>query len=144
MLARSIAAAAALTSMSAPCAAADLNALGDTGARRSGAVAGAYLRLPLGARAAAESVARAGFRLALTHDYRTPAAPTARLIEANGIDLRLSGRQPALYIAGRAMTGEQAKLRAGSGGGGRLDTVMLGAGLALAAVAGFVVVSSFD
>jgi hypothetical protein len=144
MLARSIAFAAALTSASAPCLAAGLEDLSNTGARRSGAVVGAYYKVPLGAPDAGERAPRAGLRLAMTHDYRTPAAPTARLIHAEGIDLRLTGKQPALYLAGRPMTGEQARLEAGSGGGGRLDKVMLGAGVALAAVAGFVVFSSFD
>jgi hypothetical protein len=144
MLARSIAFAAALASASAPCLAADLEDLSNTGARRSGAVMGVYYKVPLGSSDANARAPRAGLRLAMTHDYRTPAAPTARLIQAEGIDLRLTGKQPILYLAGRPMTGERARLEAGSGGGGRLDKVMLGAGVALAAVAGFVVFSSFD
>ena len=139
MLARSIALTAALMTAT-PCLAADLSFAADQGARRSGAVMGAYFRVPLGA----DKGARAGLRLAMTHDYRTPATPDGRRVEADGLDLRLTDPQPTLYLAGRAVTGEQAKLEAGAGGGGRLDKVMIGAGIALAAVAGFVIATSVD
>ena len=144
MLARSIALTAALMTASTPCLATDLGFAADQGARRSGAVMGAYFRVPLDSRVSAYEGARAGLRLAMTHDYRTPAAPEGRRFEADGLDLRLTGKQPTLYLAGRAVTGEQAKLEAGAGGGGRLDKVMIGAAVALAAVAGFVIVTSVD
>jgi hypothetical protein len=144
MLARTIALTAALMMASTPSFAADLGFSGDGGARRSAAVMGAYFKVPLGAPRSADLPARAGLRLAMTHDYRTSSAPGARRIEADGLDLRLTGKQPTLYLAGRAITGEQAKLEAGAGGGGRLDKVMIGAAVALAAVAGFVIVSSVD
>lgn len=144
MLARSIALTAALAMLPAPCLAADLSLSGDEGARRSGAVVGAYFKVPLQARPGAGAQARAGLRLAMVHDYRTSSAPEARRLEAEAIDLRLTGRQPTLYLAGRAVAGEQAKLEAAGGGGGRLDKVMIGAAVALAAVAGFVVATSLD
>ena len=42
------------------------------------------------------------------------------------------------------MTGEQARLEAGAGGGGRLDKVMVGAAIGLAVAAGVVVALSVD
>jgi hypothetical protein len=144
MLARSIGFIAALTAASTPCLAADLDLAGSPGARRSGAVIGAYFKVPLDAPPGPERGAGARLRLAMTHDYRTPLAPEARRIEAEGLDLRLTGKLPTLYLAGRAVTGEQAKLEAGAGGGGRLDKVMIGAAVALAAAAGFVIVTSLD
>jgi hypothetical protein len=75
MLARSIALTAALMTASTPCLAADLGFVADQGARRSGAVMGAYFRVPLGAEPSADKGARAGLRLAMAHDYRTPSAP---------------------------------------------------------------------
>jgi hypothetical protein len=143
MLARLLFVTAALAAIAVPCRAAELNEPGDPGARRSGAVVGAYFKLPLDGPVAARAP-WAGLRLAMTHDYRTPAAPTARLIRVDGVDLRFAGRRAALYLGGRPAAAGEAKLGAGAGGGGRLDKVMLGAGVALAAVAGFVVVSSLD
>ena len=140
MLAARIALTAAAMTAATPCLAADLSFAGDPAARRSGAVMGAYLKVPLGA----EAAPRAGLRLAMTHDYRTASAHETRRFEADGIDLRLTGRQPTLYLAGRAVTGEQAKLEAGEGGGGRLDKIMIGAAIGLAAVAGVVVALSAD
>ncbi len=144
MLARSLLIGAALASAAMPARAADLNAFADGGARRSGAVVGGYFRVPLQAARAEDRRLRAGLRLAMTHDYRTPTSPNARFIQAESIDLRLTGPEPTLYLAGRAVTGGQAKLEASEGGGGRLDKIMIGAGVALAAVAGFFVVTSLD
>lgn len=145
MLARTLAMIAALAAASSPCLAADLDGFAETGARRSGAAVGAYFKVPLDAPAAADRAARAGLRLAVRHDYRSAAAPTARLIEAEGVDLRLTGSgKPALYLAGRAVAGPDAKLEASEGGGGRLDTIMLGGAVLLGAVAGFLVFQSFD
>jgi len=140
MLAARIALTAAAMAAATPCLAADASFAGDPAARRSGAVMGAYFKVPLGA----ERPARAGLRLAMSHDYRTASAHEARRFEAEGIELRLTGQQPTLYLAGRAVTGEQAKLEAGAGGGGRLDKVMIGAAIGLAAVAGFVIATSVD
>ena len=143
MLARTIAITAALVTASTPCLAADLNAFSGQGTRRSSAVVGAYVNVPLG-RIGTEHAPKAGLRLAMTHDYRTPTAAEARVIEADALDLRFTGKQPTLYLGGRAVTGEQARLEAGEGGGGRLDKIMLGVGAALVAVAGVVVFTSID
>jgi hypothetical protein len=111
---------------------------------RSGAVVGAYYKLPLDAPRDAERAPRTGLRLAMTHDARSPRAFTTR-IEANLLDLRLAGADPgALYVAGRPITGREAERlnAAGGGEGGRLDKIMIGAGVALGLVAGFFLVSS--
>ena len=144
MLARSIAMMAALAAGYSPCLAADLgDASNESGARHSGAVVGAYFRMPLDPPTASRAAPRAGLRLAMTHDYRTPSAPGARFIEADGIDLRFTGAEATLYLAGRPMTGKLARLEA-SGGGGRVDTIMIAGGIALAVVAGVVVATSLD
>lgn len=82
----------------------------DPGARRSAAMAGAYLRVPIGRGARARTVPVAGLRIAMRHDYRQATAPTARVIEADTLDLRLSGEAgPALFVAGRRATGAGAR-----------------------------------
>lgn len=144
MLARTIALIAASLTAATPCLAADLGFAGDPAMRRSGAVMGAYFKVPLGAQPSAQRGVRAGLRLAMTHDYRTASARDARRVEGDGIDLRFTGREPTLYLAGRAVTGEQARLQAGAGGGGRLDKVMVGAAIGLAVAAGVVVALSVD
>lgn len=144
MLARTIALIAVSMTAATPCLAADLGFAGEPGMRQSGAVMGAYFKVPLGAAPPADRGARAGLRLAMAHEYRTASAHDSRRVEADGIDLRLTGRQPTLYLAGRAVTGEQARLEAGSGGGGRLDKVMIGAAIGLAAAAGVVIALSVD
>jgi hypothetical protein len=134
-----------LATASSPGLAADLDSRAETGARRSGAFVGGYFRLPLDSPAAADRAPRAGLRLAMRHDYRSASAPTARLTDVDGIELRLAGSgNPSLYLAGRAVTGAEAKLEASEGGGGRLDAIMLGGAILLAGVAGFVVVQSLD
>lgn len=144
MLTRMIAAGAAVSLAAAPCAAAELHEEATSGGRRSGAVLGAYLKLDLASgREAARPVT--GLRLAAVHDYRDALSPTARVLRADTLDLRLSGPAPALYLAGRPVTGQAARaFNAAEGGGGRLDTVLLvGAGL-LAVGAGVALVLSAD
>jgi hypothetical protein len=144
MLTRLIAAAAALSLVASPAMAAELHEESASGARRSGALAGAYVRLALDGPKRAERPV-AGLRLAAVHDYRDALAPRARLFQADTLDLRLTGPAPALYLSGRPITGRAAaKLEASGGGGGRLDTVLLaGAGL-LALGAGIALVLSAD
>jgi hypothetical protein len=145
MLIRSIATAAALSVAATPCLAAELHGEAASGARRSGALVGAYVKLGLDAPFRSPAKPVAGLRLAAVHDYRDALAPTARVLQADMFDLRLTGPAPALYLSGRAITGKHAvKLGASEGGGGRLDTIMLvGAGL-LAVGAGAALVLSAD
>jgi hypothetical protein len=103
-----IAAAAAAAMAAAPAAAAELPRYDEQGARRSGAAATAYFRVPLGG--PREKAPRAGLKLAMMHDYRHARAQTARVIEAETFDLRLTGqKKPTLYLAGRPVTGEEAR-----------------------------------
>jgi len=145
MLTRLFAMVAALGLGATPCVAAELHDNAEAGARRSGALIGAYVKLPLDGPDRRNPASVAGLRLAAVHDYRDPAAPRARVIRADTLDLRLSGPAPALYLAGRPLTGKQAeRVNAAEGGGGRLDTVLLvGAGL-LAVAAGIGLVLSAD
>ena len=132
-----------LTLAATPCAAAELHDDGRIGARRSGASVAAYLTLQLesGRRDVKPS---AGLRLATGHDYRDLTAPTARAFRSDTLDLRLTGPAPALYLAGRPVSGPEARrLYAGEGGGGRLDTVMIAAAGALAVAAAVVIGTSF-
>ncbi|HEX8443425.1 MAG TPA: hypothetical protein VF631_07240 [Allosphingosinicella sp.] len=126
-----------------PCTAAEL--LDDTPrqAARSAAVAGAYFRLALDRPAGSERAPKAGLRLAMTHDVRSPRAfSTSR--RADVLELRLSGAaRGGLYVAGRPVSGPEAeRLNAAGESKGRLDKIMIGAGIALGAVAAFFLVSS--
>lgn len=123
----------------APAAAAELYDAGPTGASRSGALAGAYLRLPLGA-VPIERSPRAGLRLAFARTVGEQRSHAIRR-EADIFDLRLIATRPAFYVAGRPVTGAD-RLNAEGASGGRLDKIMIGAGIALGAVAAFFVVSS--
>lgn len=135
MIRKLTAAAASLALIASPGAAAELwEVEGSVGARRSSAVAGAYLAVPLG-RATAERP-RAGLRLSMRHDYREALAPSARLIEADALDLRLIGeRQPALFVAGQRFDGER---RASLKGAGTVVLVLV----SVAAVAGAIALSN--
>lgn len=102
--------AAALALAATPCLAADLPAFSEKGERRSGAVAGAYIKVPLSPGRNMKRGPQAGLRLAMTHDYRTASAPQAQRVEANALDLRLVGqKQPTLFVAGKAVTGQEAR-----------------------------------
>jgi hypothetical protein len=144
MLTRLIAAAVALNLTATPAMAAELHDEAAAGARRSGALVGAYLKMQLDAPRREQARPVAGLRLAAVHDYRNALAPSARVLQADTLDLRLSGPAPALYLSGRPVTGkEAARLNAGEGGG-RLDTIMIAAGAVLAVGALVVVGLSLD
>jgi hypothetical protein len=110
MLKKFLAAASATMMAAGPCLAAELPRLADDpGARRTGGVVGAYYKVPLGGGAKAKGP-RAGLRLSMVHDYRNAGAPTARVVQSEGFELRLLGdKKPTLYLGGQAMTGEEAK-----------------------------------
>ena len=137
MIGRILAASAALAMAATPCLAAEIPNHEPPGARRSSAVAGAYFRMPLSREASGRArPVQAGFRLTMQHDYRNGQSPNARLVEADGLDLRLVGASgPTLYAAGRPLTGDEAR-RANIGGG----TGLIVAGVVIAAaVVGFLV-----
>ena len=109
MLRRGLAVAAAAMMVATPCLAAELPRLQDEGARRSGGVAGAYFKVPLGGGARAKGP-KAGLRLAAVHDYRHAGAQNARVVQTDGLDLRLLGdRKPTLYLGGQPVTGEKGR-----------------------------------
>ncbi len=138
-----LAAAGALTAT--PCLAAELPDEGFRPATRSGAVAGLYLKLPLGAPRSAERAPRTGLRLAMTHDVRSVRS-FAQHREANLLDLRFASAGSSFFLAGQPVAGPEADRlnAAGGSGGGRLDKIMIGAGIALAVTAGAVFVLSVD
>ena len=130
--------AAAATAVS-PCLAAELPDDRSDGVRRSGAVAGAYFRVPLDGRGAMRP--QAGLRLSMTHDYRTAGAGDARVVETDSFDLRLAGdREATLYVAGRPVTGEEADRR----GFGPINTAVTVAILVAAAVGAYFIVRAID
>lgn len=124
-----------------PAIAAELHVSEPAGVSRNGALAGAYVRIPLGASATADRAPRAGLRLALARTVHEPHSFSANR-EANLLDVRLTAAKPvAFYVAGRSIEHSD-RLNAESGSGGRLDKIMIGAGIALGAVAAFFLVSS--
>jgi hypothetical protein len=131
---------AAATAMAAtPCLAAELPSFADSGVRRSAATAGVYFKVPLiGTRS---EKARAGLRLSMTHDYRHAGAQTARVVEADALDLRLVGKgKPALLVAGREVTGDEAERT----NFGPVSTVVTLAIIVAAAVGGYYIVRAID
>jgi hypothetical protein len=138
-----IACAVAATLTASPCRAAELPDEGFRGAPRSGALAGLYFRLPLDAPAEAERAPRAGLHLAMSRDLRSARSFSSHT-EAGLVDLRFTPSGPAaLYIAGQPTSGREAeRLKAAGASKGRLDKIMIGAGVALGLVAGFFLVSS--
>jgi hypothetical protein len=118
MISRLLAAGAALAMAATPCLAAEIPNHEPAGARRSNGVVGAYVRVPLSRDDSGRArPAQAGFRLTMQHDYRSGQSPNGRLIEADGLDLRLTGPSgPTLYAAGRPVTGEEARRANLSGG----------------------------
>ena len=138
-LSKYLAFAAACSMAASPCLAADLAGFDDVGARRSGAGAGAYLEVPFGG--PRDGRAQAGFRLTVSHDYRDARARTAPVVRADAFDLRLVGdRRPTLYMAGRPVTGEQAR-RSNLTGVGTVVTLAI---LAAAVVGGIVILDAID
>jgi hypothetical protein len=140
MLSKTMAAAAAAMMMASPCMAAELPDFQDAGARRSGAVAAAYFKVPLGGGARTKAP-HAGLKLSMRHDYRHAGAQTARVIQADGLDLRIDGKsKPSLYLAGqRVDTAEARKQNLGPVG-----TAVTLAILAAAAVGVYFVARAID
>lgn len=137
---RSAALGAVLAMAAAPCLAADLPNHEDSGQRRSGATAAAYVKIPLSSERRGVSP-QAGLRLGITHDYRSAQTPNARVVHANALDLRLAGakaKKPTLYLAGKAVTGPEAeKRKANIGTAGTIGLVI--GGLAVAALVGYLI-----
>jgi hypothetical protein len=139
MLKTAIAFTAACSMAASPCLAADLAGFDEVGARRSGAGVGAYVSVPLGGPRSGRT--QAGLRLTVSHDYRDATAQTAPVIRSEALDLRLIGdREPTLYMAGRPLTGEQAR-RNNLTGVGTLVTVVV---IAAAVVGGIVIWNAID
>jgi hypothetical protein len=119
-----------------PCLAADIPPVGESGARQSGAVAAAYLKVPLGG----ARKAHGGLKLAMVHDYRTAGAQTARIASADTFDLRLVGEEkPALYLAGHKLDAEDKRSNFGPVG-----TIVTAAVVVAAVVAGFYLARAVD
>ena len=127
----------------APCSAAELIEVNASATARTGALAGAYVRLPLGRTSEPERSLRAGFQLAFTRSSGDVRSFATRR-EASLLDYRLvSASSPALFVAGLPVAGRVPdRLNAEGESKGRLDKIMIGAGVALGAVAAFFLVSS--
>lgn len=139
MVRNAIAFAAACSMAASPCLAADLVQLDEAGARRSGAGAGLYVEVPFGG--PRDGRPQAGMRLTASHDYRDATAPTAPVVRSHAFDLRLVGdRDPTFYVAGRPVTGEEAR-RNNLTGAGTLITIVV---VAAAIVGGIVILNAID
>jgi opacity protein-like surface antigen len=133
-----VAAAAAAAMAASPCLAADIPAFHETGARQSGAVAAAYVKVPLGG-SARTAKAHGGLRLSMTHDYRSAGAQTAPVVSADAFDLRLVGeKKPTVYVAGRKLDENK---RSNLGPVGSVLTIAI---VAAAVVAGFYLARAID
>jgi hypothetical protein len=109
MVRKAIAAAAATMMAATPCVAAELPGFEDPGARRSGAVASVYYKVPLGGGAKAKAP-RSGLKLSMTHDYRHAGAQTARVVQADALELRFTGdSKTSFYVAGQRVDTEEAR-----------------------------------
>jgi hypothetical protein len=134
LIARTLAFAAAASISAAPCLAADPRLDFETGERHSSASAGLYFAVPFGG--ARNGRPQGGLRLRMTHDYRSPASPQARVVNADTLELRLIGEErPTLFVADRPITGRDD--RQNMMGGGIVTIVVIGL-----AVVGAVVVYS--
>ncbi len=139
MIAKLLALGAAATMAATPCLSAELPHFQENGARRTGAVAGVYLSVPLiGARSQAP---RAGLRLSMRHDYRHAGAQTARVVQSDSLDLRLMGeRKATLFVAGQPVTGKEAQRR----NLGPVGSVVTLAIVVAAAVGGYYIYRAID
>ncbi|MGZ8999135.1 MAG: hypothetical protein ACXW2T_09800, partial [Allosphingosinicella sp.] len=80
---------------------------------RNGALAGAYLRVPLDRHGNRAVRPQAGLRIAASQDYRDPNSGQGSVINRDAFDLRLTGMsRPTLLLAGTPMTGPQAPMHA--------------------------------
>lgn len=123
-----------------PCVAADFADFDEPGARRSGAGVGAYVEIPLSGPRAGRT--QAGLRLTVSHDYRDARAQTAPVVRADALDLRLVGdRETTLYMAGRPVTGEEARRNNLLGPAGSVIGLVV---LAAAIVGGIVIWQAVD
>ena len=110
MIERFLAFVACASLAAAPLDAADLHQDDRSGVRRSGAVAGTYLRLPLYRTGDRAVRPQAGLSLATMHSYRDPTAPNGREFRSEGVELRLVGAdKPAFFVGGHQLTGGSAK-----------------------------------
>ena len=131
--------AAALSLAAAPCAAADLRMFEEVGSHRSGGVARAYVRLPLGGTDGGPSRPEAGLRLSAAHAYGNASGTNWRVVEADTLDLRLNAKaQPTLFLAGQPMTGPEADERLSALSTGEKVAIVV-AGIAVVGVAGYYV-----
>ena len=139
MLKNAIFLAAAGSLSASPCLAQGFAGFAEPGARRSGAGVGAYVELPFGGPRSGRT--QAGLRLTVGHDYRDATAPAAPAVRSDAFDLRLVGdREPTLYMAGRAVTGEEAR-RSNLTRAGTIVTVVV---IAAAVVGGIVIWNAID
>ena len=140
MVRKTIAAAAAAMMVAGPASAAELPSLSDDGARRSGAVASLYFKVPLGGGARAQAPF-GGLKLSMRHDYRHSGAQTARVVQADGLDLRFDGSsRAAFYVAGKRFDGEEARKR----NFGPVSTAVTVVILVAAAVGGYYIYRAID
>ena len=140
MLRNLLALTAAASMAASPCLAADLTQLETVGERRSGAGIGAYFQLPLsGPRSGRPQL---GLRTTISHDYRDARAQNGPVVRADAFDLRLVGdRRPTLYMAGRPVTGEQARRSNLVGPTGQIVGIVV---LVAAIVGGIVIWQAID
>ena len=140
MLAKTMAAAAAATMAATPVMAAELPRLADDGARRSGAVASVYYKIPLGGGGRAKAP-HGGLKLSMMHDYRHAGAQTARVVEADGLDLRFDATKKAsFWVAGRRFHDAEARKR----NFGPVSTAVTVVIVVAAVVGGYYIVRAID
>lgn len=134
-----VAAAAILATGVTPLAAADLSYGSGSQDRRVAAFAGANVRIPLGAKAGAKLSAR--LQLTTVHSYqdRYSAAP-ARTYRSPGLELGLSAKKPAIFMMGQDVAKMQQKL----GIGGSTSTLLIVGGVAIAALAVYLITDECD
>ena len=135
-----VAAAAAISLICSPAAAADLGIADDPGARRSGAGAGVYFAVPLSGERGGRP--QAGLRLTMTHDYRSSQAPGARVLNSDAVEFRFLGdEEPTFYVAGMAVTGEEGRRNRIAGPASGIITIGI---LVATVVGGYVIYKAID
>ena len=140
MLTKTMAAAAAAMMAAAPAMAAELPGLREDGARRSGAVASVYYKVPLGGGDRAKAP-YGGLKLSMVHDYRNASAQTAPVVQADGIDLRFDRSSNAsFYVAGKRFDTKDARKQ----NFGPVSTAVTVVIVVAAAVGGYFIVRAID